>query len=301
MAKILVGTASWADNALVQSGLFYPPGMTDATEILKFYAERFPVVEVDSSYYAMPSERNSKLWAERSPDGFVFDVKAFALLTTHCTDATRLPKAIKELLPGRTAEKQRIYPREVPEKAMDLAWQMFDGALRPLHDSGKLGAVFFQFPKWFPLDRKNKAYIEECRKRLPDYRIAVEFRQSSWMSERNVEETANFLEGNGLAYTAVDEPQGFESSVQPVNPVTSDDLAVVRFHGRNSATWESVGLTSAERFNYLYNDSELEEWVPRIRQMADQVREVHVLFNNNYSNYAQKNALRMKSLLGTRE
>lgn len=298
MDRILVGAASWTDPTLIESHEFYPPGVNTAEAMLRYYATRFPLVEVDSTYYALPSERNSRLWVERTPGGFTFDVKAFALMTTHPADVSRLPKDVREMLPDDIREKARVYPRDIPSEAMELVWQMFESALRPLHEAGKLGAVFLQFPKWFPISGGNKEYIAECRARLPDYRIAVEFRQRTWFRPDNVEETLDFLEEHDIAYTAVDEPQGFPSSVPPITAVTSDDLAVVRMHGRNAETWEKPGLKPSERFKYLYSEDELQEWVPKVQEMTRHATQIHVLFNNNYRGYAVTNAAQMKLLLG---
>lgn len=157
----------------------------------------------------------------------------------------------------------------------------------------------FQFPKWFPIGSENNDHILYCKSMLPKYRVSVEFRQSSWLSPNNLEETLDFLEENDLIYTAVDEPQGFASSVPPVAAVTSDSMAIVRLHGRNRETWEKPVLSPSERFNYLYNDKELEEWIPRVLEMAWEVKEVHVVFNNNYSNYSFINAKQMQTLIET--
>jgi uncharacterized protein YecE (DUF72 family) len=301
VGRILVGTASWTDPTLIASGQFYPPEVKSAEAMLRFYASKFSLVEIDSTYYSMPAERNSYLWVERTPDDFTFDVKAFALMTTHPAEVRSLPSNVRELLPADILDKGRVYARDLPSEAVDLVWQMFESALRPLHNAGKLGAVFLQFPKWFPISRANKEYILDCKARLPDYRIAVEFRQSTWLRSDNVEETLDFLESNDLAYTAVDAPQGFASSIPPIAPVTSDEIAVVRMHGRNAETWEKPGLKPSDRFKYLYAEGELREWVPKVRGMARQAKEVHILFNNNYSTYAVTNASQMNELLAGME
>lgn len=298
MGRILVGTASWTDPSLVKSGDFYPPGANSAEEMLRYYAGQFPLVEVDSSYYALPSERNARLWVERTPDGFTFDVKAFALMTMHPADVRRLPKDIQGMLPPEAQDKARVYPRDVPQEGLDLVWERFDSAVRPLREAGKLGAVFFQFPKWFPISSENKDYILECKSKLSDCPIAVEFRQHTWFKGDNIEETLEFLDANKIAYTAVDEPQGFPSSVPPIAAVTSDELAVVRMHGRNAETWEKRGLPPSEKYKYLYTEAELDEWADRVVAMAKEARQVHVLFNNNYGSYAVRNAAQMKLMLG---
>lgn len=295
---IRFGTASWTDKGLIEHGGFYPEGMTDPEDLLKFYSTVFSVVEVDSSYYAMPSKHNSELWVERTPENFVFDVKAYALFTDHPVETAQLPKRIREMLPDDVKLKPHVYAHDVPQEAMYIAWEMFEAALRPLHNACKLGAVFLQFPKWFVNSPENRDHIAECRKRLPDYQIAVEFRQSSWMDAEHIDKTVDFLAENEIAYTAVDEPQGFKSSIPPVCAVTSGDLAVVKFHGRNADTWEKRRDKSAEeRYSYIYSEEELSEWVCPIRQMAEQAREVHVIFNNKSYNYAQINSKQMMDLL----
>ena len=188
--RILIGTSSWTDPTLVKEGNFYPPGTTSAEARLKFYASRFPLVEVDSTYYYPPSEKNSVLWIERTPPEFTFNIKAYSLLTNHPTKVDSLYNDIKAELPPETLEKRNVYRDKLPDAAVDEVWQRFRDALMPLHSAGKLGAVLFQFPQWFVIAKKNKAYIEECAARLPDYRVAVEFRHESWMSERNREEIA---------------------------------------------------------------------------------------------------------------
>jgi uncharacterized protein YecE (DUF72 family) len=106
-----------------------------------------------------------------------------------------------------------------------------------------------------------------------------------------------FLEEHNLPLVMVDGPQGFKSSVPPIAATTSPDLAVVRFHGRRAETWEAKGLPTVERFRYLYDRDELEEWVPRIRQAASQAKETHVLMNNCYANYGSTNARELAALL----
>jgi uncharacterized protein YecE (DUF72 family) len=135
-----------------------------------------------------------------------------------------------------------------------------------------------------------------CKKKLPQYRIAVEFRHNSWLNEKNRERTIEFLTDNKLPFVCVDEPQGFKSSVPPVIEATSD-IAIIRFHGRNAAIWEKKGTTVQERFNYLYSDDELKEWVPKVRELAGKTRQLHILCNNNYEYKAVRNAGQMKLIL----
>lgn len=296
MSQILVGTASWTDKSLIQSGRFYPPQVNTPEDRLRYYATQFPVVEVDSSYYAMPSDRNAQLWAERTPEAFVFDVKAFRLFTQHQTPPQALPKDILQAL-GALSQKN-VYYRDMPEELLDQMWQRFETAIQPLKQAGKLGAVLFQFPPWFVYSRASLGHIEHCIERLDGYRLAVEFRNRTWFDDRHRDQTLKFERANGIAHVVVDEPQGFASSIPSVWEATCPDLAVVRLHGRNRATWEMKGLSSsAERFKYLYADDELNELAEPITGLSHTARRVHVLFNNNYQDYGQRNALQLAEIL----
>lgn len=295
MAKIYVGTCSWTDPTLLASG-FYPSGINTPEKRLAYYAEKFPIVEVDSTYYSLPSERNAGLWVTRTPPNFIFNVKAFSLFTLHPTQPRALPKQVREGLGERAAEKSNLYYQDVPGELQDLMWTMFEQALLPLDSAGKLGAILFQFPQWFFPSDKNREHILTCQERLYQYHIAVEFRNGVWMSEKHQDETLGFLRVNHLSYVMVDEPQGFRSSVPPVAETTSD-LAVIRLHGRNKENWEKKGISTAERFRHYYKKEELEEWVPRLASAADQVSAMHVLFNNCYGDYAVRNAQDMANLL----
>jgi uncharacterized protein YecE (DUF72 family) len=294
VGTILIGTSSWTDPTLVKEGNFYPPEAKTPEKRLRFYASKFPLVEVDSTYYFPPSEKNSVLWIERTPPEFTFNIKAYSLLTNHPTR----PDSIYKDLQGELPEGKRfVYREQLPEAVVEEVWQRFRDALMPLHSAGKLGAVLFQFPQWFVISRKSKAYIEECAARLPDYRVAVEFRHKSWMEERNAEESLSFLEEHDLPYVCVDMPQGFDSSIPPIAAATATDLAMVRFHGRNTAAWEQKSDTASERFRYEYGQAELAEWVPRIQDLATQARETHVLMNNCYQDFAVRGARELGGLL----
>ncbi|HEX2234837.1 MAG TPA: DUF72 domain-containing protein [Actinomycetota bacterium] len=288
MGDILVGTASWTDKSLLASG-WYPKEASDAAGRLRFYADHFPLVEVDSTYYFLPTEKNSKLWASRTPEGFTFNIKAFSLLTQHPAK----PKALADIpIPE---DKRSIYIGDLAPRAVDEVWDRFLSALEPLRRAGKLGALLFQYPPWFTVGRANRDYILECARRAAPLPICVEFRNKTWMSDKNRDRTLEFLEGHGLAYVCVDMPQGFVSSIPPVIAATAD-LAVIRFHGHNEAEWESGSVQ--RRFKYLYSREELEEWAPRVRALARETKSTHVLMNNCYRDYAQRNAKELADLLG---
>jgi uncharacterized protein YecE (DUF72 family) len=295
--QVLVGISAWTEPTLVKAGTFYPRKTMSAEERLRFYASQFSIAEVDSTYYSPPSERNSELWIERTPKDFVFDVKAYALLTNHPTRVESLYKDVRDALPRGLAGKRNVYREKMPRELVDEVWQRFGEALFPLHSAGKLGAVLFQFPQWFFPGQGSRDYIAECKTRLPDYRLAVEFRHSSWLNERNAERTMAFLEEQDLTFVCVDMPQGFQSSLPSTAVATSPELAVVRFHGRNVEAWEAKSETAADRFRYEYSPQELGEWAPRVEALARQARETHVIFNNCYHDYATTNARQLASLL----
>lgn len=288
MGRILVGTASWTDKSLLASG-WYPPEANNPDERLRFYASKFPLVEVDATYYAPPSEETAKLWAERTPEDFTFNVKAFSLLTQHPTKPGALYKDL------RPDTKKNVYLKDFDDDVVDQVWERFLAALNPLADAGKLGALLFQFPQWFPIGKKNKQYVLDCKARCEPVPICVEFRNRTWMSEENQKETLDFLSSYGIPYVVVDMPQGFTSSIPPVVAATTSDLAVVRFHGHNDAEWESGSVQ--RRFAYLYSEQELRQWAPRLEELAGQAEETHVLMNNCHRDYAQRNAAQLMSLV----
>jgi uncharacterized protein YecE (DUF72 family) len=265
---------------------------------LRYYASQFPLVEVDSTYYAPPSERNAQLWAERTPPGFVFDVKVFALLTGHGARPDRMPSQLRGLLRdlARAVGTQTVYLKDFTEEGVELVWELHRSGLDPLRSASKLGALLFQFAPWFVPSRENRAYLAELPRRLPGETLAVEFRGGGWMEADRAGRTLALLEHLGLAYVSVDEPQGFPNSTPPLAAATNE-LAYVRFHGRNAGTWRERTAAASDRFNYLYADGELAEWAPRIRELAERAAKVHVLFNNNYEDVGIRNARQMALLL----
>ncbi|MBI2953403.1 MAG: DUF72 domain-containing protein [Chloroflexi bacterium] len=266
MAEILIGTCSWSSSGL--RGPFYPTKI-NPRDMIAFYAQHFRLVEVDSTYYHMPSRQSFKSWAARTPGDFVFDVKAYKELTKH--DRKLEPSAD--------------------------TFHAFADALAPMHEAGKLGVVLFQFPPWFRFAEENLEYILECKELMQPYRIAVEFRHGNWLQRDAEQRTVRFLRENGLTYVSVDEPQFPGSTVPPIAVATSD-IAVVRFHGRNRDTWFKRDISVEERFNYLYTEQELAEWVPKIEELANNTRQVHLLMNNCYHDFAVRNARDISRLLG---
>src|SRR5205823_4840784 len=204
----LCGTCSWTDKTLVQETDWYPRRTMSAEERLQFYAAHFPLTEIDATYYAPPAEQQARLWAERTPDGFRFDVKAYSLLTGHPTRPQSLWRDLREQLPADVLEKRNLYDKHLEPDALSEAWRRFDAALRPLHQAGRLGAVLFQYPPWFTPKRENRNVIESLRERLPGYCIAVEFRSPRWMAETSDRErTLALLADQTLVFVCVDAPE----------------------------------------------------------------------------------------------
>jgi uncharacterized protein YecE (DUF72 family) len=296
MGRVRIGTASWTDKTLLESG-WYPPEANNPEQRLKFYSSQFPVVEVDATYYALPTERNAVLWVERTPKDFLFDVKAFSMMTGHPTRHRALPKDLRETLADDAPDP--LYPDKVPDEIRDRAWELFREALMPLHSAGKLGLVMFQYPQWFFPGRRAKEEILAIRERLPDYDFGVEFRQKKWYEdEESARKTLDFLRSEGIPLVCVDMPQGFSSSLPPLAEATSDRWAVVRFHGRREETWNKRGVPPTEKFRYDYDKEELQEWVPRVQGLQEDAKETHALFNNCYRDYATRNASTFADMLG---
>jgi uncharacterized protein YecE (DUF72 family) len=294
---IAVGTAGWTDPTLTAPGAFYPGSATSAEARLRYYASRYPVVEIDSPYYALPSRQAAERWTERTPDDFTFDVKANALMTGQPSEVSRLPADLRAALPESLKRKRRIYGKDLPAELYDEVWNRYVDALQPLHAAGKLGAVLLQYPKWFLPNRENAAELLDAQRRLGGLGGAVEFRNAAWLTGRVGERTIEFLSEHRVPLVLVDGPQGMESSIPPLAAVTSSRLAVLRLHGRRAETWEQPDVTVAERFRYLYDTTELSEWLPGILQAAKRTERVHVIHNNCYANYGTTNALEMTQLL----
>ncbi len=292
MGRIKVGISSWTEPTLLKSG-WYLPNATTAEERLRYYATKFPIAEIDSTFYAIPNETTAQLWVERTPKDFRFYAKAFALLTQHPTPPSRLPKDLRAKV---SDSKVNVYLKDLGPKDKESVWDRFREAMQPLQDAGKLGAIVFQFPKWFLPSPASYRFMEDIREWLPNFGIAIEFRQVLWMKPERRERVLDFLKGRGYTYVVVDEPQGFASSVPPIVATTAS-LAMVRFHGHNRETWEKKGITPAEKFRYLYQPAELKSWVPSLESMAKSAKEVDAVFNNCYSDYAVRNAEDLAGLL----
>ncbi len=301
-SDVRVGTASWTDPTMTRGNVFYPRGVSSAEDRLRYYAEQFPVVEVDSTYYSLPERATAKLWAARTPADFVFHVKAHALMTGQPTEVARLPEPLIDALPAALAEKKRIYAKDLPLELYDAVWTNFLDALTPLSETGKLGGILLQYPRWFLPTPENKDLLAESAARLAGIPAAVELRNRMWFgSERSTGWTLDMLRDLGLSNVIVDGPQGLDSSVPLVPAVTTPALSVIRLHGRRSETWEAAKIPTVERYRYLYSERELEPIATATREVATEAERTVVLMNNCYSNYGTTNARELVAQLASFE
>ncbi len=299
-ADIYIGTSSWAERSLIQSGRFYPPDLKDSQSRLAYYAQRFNLAEVDSTYYALPSRRNTERWSAAVPQGFRFNVKAFGLFSQHPTKLTSIPKSFHHLLPPEIQKKPRLYYKDVPDEVSQELWRIFRGAIDPLRQAGKLGAILIDFPPWFVPSDANRDYLAHARGRLPDDNVIVEFRNRLWVAdEATAASTFALLRDLSCGFVCVDEPQGLKSSFPPLAAVTAP-VAAVRFRGRNAQAWEDRSAATDQRFNWWYSEEELSEWLPRIQQLAADSREVYLSFSTKAEDQSVTNAGRLQRLLGLR-
>jgi uncharacterized protein YecE (DUF72 family) len=298
---VRVGICAWADPALIESGGFYPRRSMSAEARLRFYASVFDVVEVNSSYYAIPDPRHVRRWLERTPPGFRFHVKAYALMTGHHPKAESVPADVQALLPWRPRRTARgeIEAGSFPPEALAATFGHFRAAVAPLAEAGKLGYVLFQFAPWVHHDAAWLAYLRSLPERLPGWTLAAEFRHRSWLPAR-AEATLTALRAAGIAHVITDAPAGVPTV--PRLPVVTAPVAVFRLHGRNAEGWmkQVRGESPAvrEKYDYLYSEAELRALLPEIAQTAESAEQVFISFNNNNRDYPVRNALMMRRLLG---
>jgi uncharacterized protein YecE (DUF72 family) len=264
-ATVRLGTCSWADEGLLRA--WYPRGVSTAPARLRYYAERFDVVEVDSPFYALPDPDVTRRWAERTPDAFTFHVKAGAAMTCHDGEPT------------------------------DEAFRRFRASVEPLELSGKLRGVLMQYHPRFVKSEAAKDELALVRARLEPLVPFVEFRHRSWMEPDERSDTLGFLEEQGLSYVSVDAPLTRATNVAPRVAAATHPVVLIRFHGRNAMTWNIRGGSAADRFDWMYSEEELHEWVAPTRRLAEQAEEVYALFNNNRDDFAPRSAVIFRGLL----
>ena len=296
-----VGLCAWQDKSMLEEGHFYPIKSMKAEERLWWYSQFFDCVEVNSTFYAPLAAENAVRWVKRTPAEFLFSVKAYALLTGHHLDAARLPEALRTMLPAsaRPNARGQIENARFPREAHEWVFETFREALRPLEDGGKLGYVLFQMAPWVRYGREALDYLATLPGRLPGVTLAVEFRDASWLPA-HTDEVLTFLAEHGLTYVSVDAPRlaaGVATTVALTSPV-----AVLRLHGRNAAGFlkqlRGESPSVAEKYGYLYNETELKEIVARGRSLAGHARRVYFKLNNNVGDAPAINGIQIRELLG---
>jgi uncharacterized protein YecE (DUF72 family) len=288
--RVVIGTSSWADPGFVEE--WYPAELP-ARDRLSWYAERFEAVEVNSTFYAVPSPRTVRSWATATPDDFTFDVKLHRLLSRHAADLRSLPPALRE--PATTNERGRV--QLTPRLEAALADAIAE-AVAPLGD--KLSTFLLQLsPAFNPRDRRLDELAPLVERLSPTAPVAIELRNRFWLREDRAEETLRWYEEHEAAFVCVDGPEGSNApTIMPaLDAATRDDVAYLRAHGRNLEGYLR-GRKVAERFAYSYEDRELEELGERAGRLAEEVPNVRMMFNNNRGNDAPVAAQRMRELLG---
>lgn len=298
MGDVVVGTCSWTDKTMIEA--WYPPGVSSAEARLRYYADRFDCVEVDSTFYALPRSDYAENWARRTPAGFVFHVKAYGLMTGHEVDERSLHPELREY-PFDVTAHGRV--RNAPPEMVERAFELFVDELRPLRDAGKLGGVLMQYPPFVAATdqrhmHENLERIELAQEMLDGLPVLVEFRHNSWVTGRNLPETMKFLADHTMSYVAVDAPQIPGGTTMPPITAATAPWGYVRMHGRNRETWHARTPTAADRFDYLYTADELREWAFSIRQLAEDTERTWVMFNNCRNDYAPRNARELAEILG---
>lgn len=275
MTAVRTGTCSFADEALVKA--WYPKGIRSGEERLRWYAERFDTCEIDSTYYRLPAPEQFAQWAERVPDGFVFHVKAFAPMTRHPVRVEALPEELRDAVePDERGRVDRM-PREVRGEV----FRLFREAVEPMRAAGRLGGILLQLAPYVVFREHSLEYLDWARGQLPGHDLLVEFRHRSWLDDEHRAETLAFLEQRGLSLVVVDAPRTEAKNLIPTVVATTGPTAYVRFHGRNAQTWNRRGGGAAERFDYLYDEAELAEWVEPMRELTRQAEHVYALMNTN--------------------
>jgi uncharacterized protein YecE (DUF72 family) len=290
VGRISVGTSSWADPGFVEE--WYPPDLP-ARDRLAWYAEHFPAVEVNSTFYGLPAARTVTRWARVTPADFSFDVKLHRLLSRHAAPPSSLPPDLRDDV-AVTGKRPRVVLDEDLER--ELARRTLEG-LEPLRESGKLSSLLLQLTPAFKPGAHRLDELDGLVESLAPHRVAVELRHRGWVDPDRLPDTLSWFEDAGAAFVGVDAPRvKAPTALPPIDAVTRDDLAYLRAHGRNAEGY-TRGRSVAERFGYRYDDDELREIAARARELAERAHDVRVMFNNNRGADAPVAAERMRELL----
>ncbi len=292
---ILTGTCSWTEKTLLQSGEFYPGDVKTAKDRLQYYARNFNTVEVDSSYYVIPDINTVSLWAGRTPENFLFHIKAYGALTGHGVNPGSLPRDMLRLLSEEDRYKRYIFIRN--KDIIKSLFTRFTDVLNPLVKAGKLGILIFQYPPWFRYSLSGLDYILTCKKFLKGLPLAVEFRHGSWLTPERAGSVFDFLKEHKITYITADEPQYGNLSTIPFLPQVTSDISYFRFHGRNKNNWLKKGIETSLRYDYFYTDNELKEFIKHLISSDRLAKKTFAMFNNCHGGFAIKDALRLNELI----
>ena len=265
-----------------------------ASDRLAWYAQHFEMVEVNSTFYAAPDARMVERWCRTTPDGFTFDVKLHQLLSRHSTNVKLLPPALQRSAEIDAKGKVKLTP-EI-ERGMI---EQFQKPIEILRGSGKLGALLLQLSPAFSPKIHKLSELDDLLGAFSQERIAIELRNRNWVEGEQLKATLDYLRAHSAAFVLVDTPAEKYFTIMPrdLNEITNSRLAYLRLHGRNARAY-TTGKTVAARFNYNYSDDEIGEVAQRTRTLAQETKEVHVVFNNNALDYAPHAAARMRAALG---
>jgi uncharacterized protein YecE (DUF72 family) len=295
-----IGLSAWTDKSMLEEGEFYPRKTMTAEERLWWYSRYFDVVEVNSSFYAIPSPETAETWVKRTPPGFLFNVKAYGLLTGHHLDAARLPDALRKLLPADVRHRKagRIPAGVVTDDARAWSFEATRTALAPLQRENKLGYVLFQLAPWVKFSDETLEYLGRIPRALPDAVVAVEFRNRSWFGP-HTDATLTFLAERGIAYVSIDGPR--TRGAVPSLPALTAPTGVFRLHGRNFKGWlaqvQGKSPTVAQKYDYLYSTGQLQEIARAAGALNGKAERVHLAMNNNNRDYPARNGIQLKEML----
>lgn len=287
--KILVGTASWSDPGFVAD--WYPKKLP-ASERLPYYAAHFNFVELNSSFYGVPAKRQVERWCQQTPKDFVFDVKLHKLLSRHSAEPANLPPDLRKQAQITAKNKIELTP-QIEEAVTNRLLE----EIAPFRQSGKLGALLLQLSPAFSPRSHRLESLDSLLALLADYPVAVELRNRGWVSDSVLPLVDDYFRKHRLSFVVVDAPETQHFMAMPfLSRVTTPDLAYMRLHGRNEQGY-ITGRTVAERFNYLYSDEELTGIAEKVKKLAEQAKETHVVYNNNASDYAIRSARRFREMI----
>ena len=290
-SKIRIGTASWSDAGFVE--FWYPKKMA-AGERLGWYAQFFDMVEVNSTFYSIPDAAMVAQWCDKTPPGFLFNVKFHQLFSHHSTPAKLLPPPIQEKL---NLDKKAKVPL-TPEIEKEL-WRSLQPALSVLRSAGKLGVLLLQLSPAFSPRKHSLDELDSVLGLAREFRVAIELRNRNWFESNQLDQTLGFLRERRAIFVNVDAPAQEHFTIVPsdIDAITNREIAYLRLHGRDPVAYIK-GKTVAERFCYDYSDEEIEEVAERTQRLVRQAKEAHVVFNNNARDYAPHAALRLRKAVG---